>query len=190
MVARLVSGRTTAILLLGGAGLLALASFLPWFRSAELGTSIVSYTGGGGVVTLGIATAIAVCTVLYLAGIDRSALKLTLLFLAAANTFVVLLDVNAYGFPWTWTGVYFSTSFDVGFYVVCLATIVLIVGAARTLRQPRGSSVAPPGIAAAGRKPMPVVVILAIVLAIPIGLVAIYIALYAVVYSISCGSGC
>jgi hypothetical protein len=66
------------------------------------------------------------------------ALKLALLTLPLLNGFLLFWAVVGHGFPET--NEYFSSSFDIGFYAMSLATILILVAAILLLTQPSGST--------------------------------------------------
>jgi hypothetical protein len=119
--------------LLVGASMVGIGMFLPWQRTVEQGGQTFTQPGIhlAGSTLLIIAAALAVCTAAYLTGHGRTGLKVTMLFLALAGVVSVLLAVNSIGLPETTDLISFS--FDIGFYLVAVGTVVLVVGSALAL---------------------------------------------------------
>ncbi|HVS05178.1 MAG TPA: hypothetical protein VHK65_03325 [Candidatus Dormibacteraeota bacterium] len=109
--------------------------FLPWQRTVEQGgqTSTQSGIHLAGTTLLIIAAAMAVFAAAYLRGRGGTGLKVTMLFVALVCLVSVLLAVNAIGLPETTDIISFS--FDIGFYMIALGTVVLLGGTALAFKE-------------------------------------------------------
>jgi hypothetical protein len=114
--------------LLVGAGLIGVGMFLPWQRTVEQGgqTSTQSGIHLAGTMLLIIAAAMALFAVAYLTGRGGIGLKVIILFLGLICVVSILLAVNAIGLPETTDIISFS--FDIGFYIIAVGTVVFLAG--------------------------------------------------------------